>query len=134
MSEESNSTTNHHNTTTGPSYLWVGLKFLLAAGFISAGVQQWTQRGVGSSSISDEITNHDSLWTMITHRRLSEQTASLLTGDLPSYVQPLMEELNERKKLFAEAEVIKYWFEYTGPLQVSCMWTCRLVSRLQLHL
>lgn len=48
-----------------------------------------------------------------THRRLAEALS------VPSYMQSLMDELKERKKLFAEAEVIKYWFEYTGPLQVS---------------
>jgi hypothetical protein len=38
----------------------------------------------------------------------------------PSYMQPLFEDLQERQKLFTDAtpEEIKYWFEYTGPMQV----------------
>ena len=40
---------------------------------------------------------------------------------IPSYMNDLMEDLKGRKKLFEEtpAEEVKYWFEYTGPLQVS---------------
>ena len=52
-----------------------------------------------------------------------------VVGDtLPSYMDPLMKDLRERKKLFDDTppEEVKYWFEYTGPLQVSksvcCLW------------
>jgi len=40
---------------------------------------------------------------------------------LPSYMKELREDLASRKKLFDETppEEVKYWFEYTGPLQVS---------------
>ena len=43
-------------------------------------------------------------------------------GDtIPSYIEPLLTDLKGRKKLFEDTppEEIKYWFEYTGPLQVS---------------
>jgi hypothetical protein len=43
-------------------------------------------------------------------------------GDtVPSYMDALMADLRARKKLFEETppEEVKYWFEYTGPLQVS---------------
>ena len=43
-------------------------------------------------------------------------------GDaVPGYMEPLMNDLRDRKKLFDETppEEVKYWFEYTGPLQVS---------------
>lgn len=38
----------------------------------------------------------------------------------PSYMAPLFDELKERRKLMEETppEEVKYWFEYTGPLQV----------------
>jgi hypothetical protein len=38
----------------------------------------------------------------------------------PSYMQPLFADLRERQKLFIDTppEEIKYWFEYTGPMQV----------------
>lgn len=47
-------------------------------------------------------------------RRLS------FVSDSPSYMEDLMEDLKEREKLFDETppEEVKYWFEYTGPLQV----------------
>mmetsp|Transcript_34732 Transcript_34732/g.73290 ORF Transcript_34732/g.73290 Transcript_34732/m.73290 type:complete len:765 (+) Transcript_34732:114-2408(+) len=46
-------------------------------------------------------------------RRLAE------TGKNPSYTKDLMEDLKARKKLMEETppEEVKYWFEYTGPLQ-----------------
>lgn len=51
------------------------------------------------------------------HRRLLE----VGVGNIPSYMEPLMQDLKERKKLMEETppEEVKYWFEYTGPLQVS---------------
>ena len=54
--------------------------------------------------------------TSTIHRRLS-----MMGSTIPSYVEELMTDLKERKKLFDETppEEVKYWFEYTGPLQVS---------------
>lgn len=52
-------------------------------------------------------------------RRLTEASV----GDsVPSYMKSLMTELTERKTLMEETppEEVKYWFEYTGPLQVGC--------------
>ena len=52
-------------------------------------------------------------------RRLSE--AKISKENPPSYMKDLFADLKERTKLMEEtppAEV-KYWFEYTGPLQVS---------------
>ncbi len=50
-------------------------------------------------------------------RRLSE----ISKKNPPSYMKELMEDLKARKKLMEETppEEVKYWFEYTGPLQVS---------------
>ncbi|KAL7570334.1 hypothetical protein ACA910_017178 [Epithemia clementina (nom. ined.)] len=50
------------------------------------------------------------------HRRLQEKVNG---GGVPSYIEPMMKDLEERKKLFREAapEEVKYWFEYSGPLQ-----------------
>ena len=52
-------------------------------------------------------------------RRLSETNIS--KKNPPSYMKDLMDELAERTKLMTETppEEVKYWFEYTGPLQVS---------------
>jgi hypothetical protein len=55
--------------------------------------------------------------SMANHRKLTQ----VIMGDtIPSYIQPLLEELKSRKKLMEETppEEVKYWFEYTGPLQV----------------
>ena len=43
----------------------------------------------------------------------------LLTSK-PSYVDDINQELKDRQKLFDETppEEVKYWFEYSGPLQV----------------
>ena len=86
----------------GPSYLWVGIKCLAAMALIGAGLQQWNSNNTSTAASSlDDFSSH---------RRLTESSRS--------YLEPLWKELEERKKLFAEAEVVKYWFEYTGPLQV----------------
>jgi hypothetical protein len=52
------------------------------------------------------------------HRRLSGYASS--SKKPPSYMNELMDDLKARKKLMEETppEEVKYWFEYTGPLQV----------------
>lgn len=44
---------------------------------------------------------------------------SLIGESVPTYMEPMMDDLKERKKLMEETpkEEIKYWFEYAGPLQ-----------------
>jgi hypothetical protein len=46
---------------------------------------------------------------------------TLVGDDIPSYMDSLMKDLRERKKLFEDTppEEVKYWFEYSGSLQVS---------------
>ena len=46
---------------------------------------------------------------------------SMVGDSVPSYVDSLMKDLRDRKKLFEDTppEEVKYWFEYAGPLQVS---------------
>eukprot|EP00934_Nitzschia_sp_Nitz4_P007207 Nitzschia sp. Nitz4//scaffold4_size323378//287801//290114//NITZ4_000711-RA/size323378-snap-gene-0.430-mRNA-1//1//CDS//3329553552//7197//frame0 len=53
--------------------------------------------------------------SMETPRRQLSSTG----GGIPAYLEGLMKDLRERKKLFEETpeEEVKYWFEYTGPLQ-----------------
>lgn len=48
---------------------------------------------------------------------------SMVGDGIPAYMDGLMKDLRERKKLFDETpeEEVKYWFEYTGSLQVSCL-------------
>ena len=92
----------------GSSALVTGLKLAAAAGFLFSAISTLSARGstVDARVLVEEETPH---------RRLLE------TDDtVPSYVEPLFSDLKERKKLFDETppEEVKYWFEYTGPLQV----------------
>lgn len=67
-----------------------------------------------SSSNNEEISNNR-------RRRLLEASSSSLIGnEIPSYMKELMDDLKKRQKLFDDTppEEVKYWFEYTGPLQV----------------
>lgn len=83
-----------------PSSSWTAIKLLAAAGVFYA--------ALSGKSFSNGVD--------VVPRRLSE------VGDsVPSYMDPLMKDLETREKLFADTppEEIKYWFEYTGPLQVS---------------
>jgi len=98
-----------------------GLKLAAAAGFLLSALVTLSQQnnnhhhyGVAaaeavSSAVEPMEAEH--------HRRLSEVDES---NETPSYMEPLMKDLKERKKLFDETppEEVKYWFEYTGPLQV----------------
>ena len=63
-------------------------------------------------------------------RRLSEisEYAAWSSSSVPTYMNGLMEDLAARKKLFDETppEEVKYWFEYTGPLQVSYLFLLEL--------
>ena len=53
-------------------------------------------------------------------REFPRRRLTMVGDSVPTYMDPLMTELKERKKLFEETppEEVKYWFEYTGPLQV----------------
>ena len=53
-------------------------------------------------------------------RRLSEAVVLDSIAHPPPYMDHLMKDLQARQKLFDETppEEVKYWFEYTGPLQV----------------
>lgn len=55
------------------------------------------------------------------HHGARRRLAATMGDAVPPYVEPLLSDLRARKKLFEDAppEEIKYWFEYSGPLQVS---------------
>ena len=91
-----------------------GLKLAAAVGFLLSAfvtLSNNNQHGVAASTPSAEMeeSHHNR------HRRLLEAD-----GATPSYMEPMMQDLKERKKLFEDTppEEVKYWFEYTGPLQV----------------
>lgn len=79
------------------SLLWTSLKLLMAASLVVSLVD-----GANNDNNNDDLSFR---------RRLQ--------AAVPSYMNHLMEDLAARTKLFEEtpADEIKYWFEYTGPLQ-----------------
>ena len=93
--------------------LMIALKLVAASVLLISAVTKYTSNN--NSGISHA------------HRRLA------LVGDtMPSYMNDLFQELKERKRLMEETppEEVKYWFEYTGPLQVSgnrpILWTLEI--------
>jgi len=93
------------------SALITGLKLAAAVGFLLSAITSLpnnnnNQRGYVAAAEEP-------------HRRLSEAKTGISNAP-PSYMGPLMKDLRDRKKLFEDTppEEVKYWFEYTGPLQV----------------
>ena len=62
-----------------------------------------------------------SAFTTLNNPDVARRQLSMVGDAMPLYMDPLMKDLRERKKLFDETppEEVKYWFEYSGPLQVS---------------
>mmetsp|Transcript_47007 Transcript_47007/g.56843 ORF Transcript_47007/g.56843 Transcript_47007/m.56843 type:complete len:749 (-) Transcript_47007:160-2406(-) len=92
-----------HNDTdpsSSSSRIATASKLLIAATFLLSAARSYTHRQIASLS-------------PLPRRRLDVATGT------PSFVKPLLDELTTRVKLFADTppEEVKYWFEYTGPLQ-----------------
>ena len=126
-------------TSTSTSNAYTAIKLLAAAAlFYSAGLTfaetyHHTTSGARSSgsataaSLNDNnietIASGNNAYSYINWdghgRRLTSSEISV--ENPPSYMKELMEDLKGRKKLMEETppEEVKYWFEYTGPLQVS---------------
>ena len=98
----------------GGSKLMSALKLVAASAVLLQAVS--TYHGATAeraSAIPDEVSSAEQQ----EHRRRLQSS-----GGSPSYMEPLFDELKERRKLMEETppEEVKYWFEYTGPLQVRC--------------
>jgi hypothetical protein len=108
MGEQSESTENQ--ATTGSSPLWTAVKLCAAGAFLYAAVSKST------SSVRIVEDSFEALSPSIHGRRLQA-----VGDEVPAYMEPLMNDLVARKKLFEDTppEEVKYWFEYAGPLQVS---------------
>ena len=90
-------------------------KCLLAGVVLYAALSSYVHNE-GPQSLSSPVYNQSNS----DHRR----RLTGVTGEkTPSYMNDLNEDLKARKKLFEDTpeEEIKYWFEYSGPLQVSTM-------------
>lgn len=109
--EEHDETDEEYGNSTGSSLLWTSLKLMTAAALC------WSafHTNNGSLSTPTAAASAQSSLESFPHRRLLEAVQNV-----PSYMQHLMEDLRAREKLFEDTppEEIKYWFEYTGPLQV----------------
>lgn len=81
------------------------LKFLAACALLYSAFVTWNNNGEQAMELS----------------RSARRQLSMVGDGIPPYMEGLMKDLRERKKLFDETppEEVKYWFEYTGPLQVS---------------
>lgn len=88
----------------GVSLLWVTAKIIIAGLMVLSGVNHFSSTVVNSAGDDGSVE--------VSHRRLAEASSF-------PYMQSFMDDLAARKKLFEESEVMKYWFEYTGELQVS---------------
>ncbi len=90
-------------------------KCLLAGVFLYAALSSYANKE-SSRSPTSPVYNQSMEYSE--HRR---RLTSIMGEKIPSYMNDLNEDLKARKKLFEDTpeEEIKYWFEYSGPLQVS---------------
>lgn len=91
---------------------------------ISAFVAYTDHRGSPTASVASASTTMSAssfLFEDDLHQRGRRRLSMIIGDTIPKYMENLTKELRERKKLFDETppEEVKYWFEYTGPLQVS---------------
>eukprot|EP00565_Helicotheca_tamesis_P008129 CAMPEP_0185733108 /NCGR_PEP_ID=MMETSP1171-20130828/18404_1 /TAXON_ID=374046 /ORGANISM="Helicotheca tamensis, Strain CCMP826" /LENGTH=756 /DNA_ID=CAMNT_0028402743 /DNA_START=12 /DNA_END=2282 /DNA_ORIENTATION=+ len=100
--EQTNESSSFYSNAMSAGKILVASALLLNAAS-STGVNPFAF--ASASDAGDVITDH---------RRLS--TAD---GSVPTYIEPLIKDLEERTKLMEDTppEEVKYWFEYTGPLQ-----------------
>lgn len=124
-------TTSTMSSPTSRLFLWTTIKILLSIGFITLTYYNRELLSfVVPSSPSGSASPADSTITATDHRRLLEVdttdasplvAAATTTITTPTYMQSLMKDLQNRYDLFTNTppEEIKYWFEYSGPLQVS---------------
>lgn len=73
----------------------------------------------GALLVSSIVTYNANRAALSTHSLVDFRRHLSSVSHLPTYMKDLMSDLDARKKLFDETppEEVKYWFEYTGPLQ-----------------
>jgi hypothetical protein len=73
------------------------------------------------SAASTYKEHHDRSTSSYSPTDTARRRLESVGDNVPTYMTSLLEDLNARKKLMDEtpANEVKYWFEYTGPLQVS---------------
>ena len=104
-----------------PSRLFPALKLLAASAVILQAVSTYHGATASETAAQDVPGGAASSADLETAAAQQRRRRLQSTGDgSPSYMPPLFDELKERRKLMEETppEEVKYWFEYTGPLQV----------------
>ena len=109
MANSKETTSSMSNTEELPASnysVWTGLKSLAAGVFFYSAYMTW---------------RNDSGADVMDPGRAFRRQLSIVGDSIPLHMEGLMKELRERQKLFEETppEEVQYWFEYTGPLQVS---------------
>ena len=95
------------------------LKLVAASAFLYSAVSTYQQGRLNDGS-GAAVGAFGEVGSDATYRGHGRRLMSAVGDSIPSYMDALMKDLRERKKLFDETppEEVKYWFEYTGPLQV----------------
>jgi hypothetical protein len=103
------------SSSSSSSRMTTMLKLVAASAFLYGAVSTYQQGQLQQRSNNDGFQDAASFPEHGRRRLLST-----IGDSIPKYMDPLLKDLRERKKLFDETppEEVKYWFEYTGPLQV----------------
>ena len=103
---------------TPASKLIYVMKFLAASALLMSAVNNFTYHS--SVYTSTDAHNGNARNPSTSSQKRRRLMDILPDGSIPSYMEDLMQDLKERKKLMEETppQEVKYWFEYTGPLQV----------------
>lgn len=111
------------NTNTPPVHRWTekvmeSVKIILSLSFLLSSIYT-TYNFNHSPSFSNHNPGTDAGHAAHHGRRRLSVLKEGMAGGVPSYMNDLMKNLREREKLFEDTppEEVKYWFEYTGPLQ-----------------
>lgn len=109
QAEPDNATHASSPSSASSSRMTTMLKLVAASAFLYSAVSTYQHGQLQQRSDNASFSKHG--------RR---QLMSAIGDSIPKYMDPLLKDLRERKKLFDETppEEVKYWFEYAGPLQV----------------
>lgn len=98
----------------GPSKVMSALKLAAASAILLNAATTYQGAHAETAPLAEHTIPDHAEHDDPSRRRLQAQSGG------PSYMKALFDELKERKKLMEETppEEVKYWFEYTGALQV----------------
>jgi hypothetical protein len=104
------------SSSSSASRMTTVLKLVAASAFLYGAVSTYQQ-----GQLQQQRSHNDGFQDAASVPKHGRRRLLSAIGDsIPKYMDPLLKDLRERKKLFDETppEEVKYWFEYTGPLQV----------------